>query len=240
MHKFPINQNNKQPLLKWKDENNLTRDKIDGNYGVPCGKINNITVIDLDFFYKLNEEDIDDHPFVQFLPLVEPTKTIKTGRGGYHLYYKYESELKTGPIFENDKNLHIDIKNDSSYVVGEGTVFEKFLNKDDTTSRLEYKNYEKDGYSEIVKMPDEIKNYFLNLQKPKYKVQQPIKQSIEWSNSLDSMSAINLNSAIRSIYNKLPDCFTSCYEDWLKLSTFLNKYDQYVIMVILETSIHIG
>ena len=50
MHKFPINKNNKQPLVKWQDENNLTTDKIDGNYGVPCGKLNNITVIDLDFF----------------------------------------------------------------------------------------------------------------------------------------------------------------------------------------------
>ena len=54
-----------------------------------------------------------------------------------------------------------------------------------------------------------------------------VKQSIEWSNSLDSMSDINLKNAIKSIYHKLPDCFTSCYEDWLKLSTFLNKYDQY-------------
>ena len=52
MHKFkfPINQNNKQPKqIKWKDENNLTIDKIDGNYGVPCGKINNITIIDKAF-----------------------------------------------------------------------------------------------------------------------------------------------------------------------------------------------
>ena len=229
MHKFPINKNNKQPLVKWQDVKNLTTDKIDGNYGVPCGKLNNITIIDLDFFYKLNEEDRDDHPFVQFLPLVEPTKTIKTGRGGYHLYYKYEPELKSGPIIdrENDINLHIDIKNDSSYVVGEGTVFKKFLNKDGTTSKLEYKNYEKDGYNQIVKMPDEIKQYFLNLQKPKYEVQPSVKQSIDWSNSLDSMSEINLKSAITSIYHKLPDCFTSCYEDWLKLSTFLNKYEQY-------------
>ena len=43
------------------------------------------------------------------------------------------------------------------------------------------------------------------------------------------MSDINLKNAIKSIYGKLPDCFTSCYEDWLKLSTFLNKYDQYEI-----------
>ena len=72
-------------------------------------------------------------------------------------------------------------------------------------------------------MPQEIKQYFLNLQKPKYETPSDVKQSIEWSNSLDSMSDINLTSAIKSIYNKLSDCFTSCYDDWLKLSTFLNN-----------------
>ena len=229
MHKFPINKNNKQPIVKWQDANNLTTDDIEGNYGVPCGKVNNITVVDLDFFYKLDQEDVNDHPFVKFLPLVEPTKSIITGRGGYHLYYEYESDLKTGPIFDHDTetNLHIDIKNDSSYVVGEGTIFNEFLNKDGTMSKLEYKPYKEDAYDTIIKMPKEIKDYFLDLQKPKYKAPVDVKQSIEWSNSLDSMGEINLKSAIKSIYDKLPDCFTSCYEDWLKLSTFLNKYDQY-------------
>ena len=108
------------------------------------------------------------------------------------------------------------LKNDNSYVVGEGTVFNEFLNKDGTTSKLEYKPYKKDAYDTIIKMPKEIKDYFLDLQKPKYKAPVDVKQSIEWSNSLDSMSEINLKSAIRSIYDKLPECFTSCYEDWLK------------------------
>ena len=72
-------------------------------------------------------------------------------------------------------------------------------------------------------MPQDIKDCFLNLQKIKYQVQPIVKQSIEWSNSLDSMSAINLKNAIKSIYHKLPDSFTNSYDDWLKLSTFLNK-----------------
>ena len=76
MHKFPINKNNKQPLVKWQDVKNLTTDEIDGNYGVVRGKLNNLTIIDLDFFYKLNGEERNAHPFVQFLPLVHPTKTI--------------------------------------------------------------------------------------------------------------------------------------------------------------------
>ena len=29
MHKFPINKNNKQPLVKWQDVTNLTADEID-------------------------------------------------------------------------------------------------------------------------------------------------------------------------------------------------------------------
>ena len=235
MLKFPINKNNKQPLVKWQDPNNVTCDAISSNYGVPCGKINNFTCIDLDFFYKLDEDQLADHPFLQFLPLVEPTKTNVTGRGGYHIYYEYEPDLKTGPVFDNHTNLHIDIKNDNSYVVGEGTVFNEFLNKDGTTSKLEYKPYDKPGYDKIIKMPADIKQWLLDLQKPKYKAPhllpaveaRDVKQSIEWSNSLDSMSEINLKNAIRSIYDKLPTSFTDSYDDWLKLSTFLNKYDQY-------------
>ena len=107
MHKFKINQNNKQPLCKWQDVKNLTTDHIESNYAVPCGKVNNITVVDLDFFYKL-----DDVDFFYKLPLSEPTKSIETGRKGYHLYYEYEPDLKTGLIFdhETETNLHIDIK----------------------------------------------------------------------------------------------------------------------------------
>ena len=55
-------------------------------------------------------------------------------------------------------------------------------------------------------MPQEMKDYFLNLQKPKYETPSDVKQSIEWSTSLDSMSAINLKGAIKTMYDKLPLC----------------------------------
>ena len=77
------------------------------------------------------------------------------------MYYQYDSDLKTGPIIDRDTDtdLHIDIKDDNSYVVGEGSVFKKFLNKDGTTSRLNYKPYIKDGYDTVIKMPQRIKQY---------------------------------------------------------------------------------
>ena len=63
-------------------------------------------------------------------------------------------------------------------MVGENTVFKKFLNKDGTTSKLKYKPLKKDGYDSIIKMPQEIKQYFLDLQKPKHEAKPNAKKTM--------------------------------------------------------------
>ena len=48
--KFKIPINSKVPIVQWKNEENYTKiiDTKKYNYGIPCGKINNLIVIDLD------------------------------------------------------------------------------------------------------------------------------------------------------------------------------------------------
>lgn len=112
--KFPIIlkiENNKKTLTKlpkWKDI--TVSQKITGpNYAIRTGEISQLTVIDLDVkrnAKKWFEENIS--------PLEEQNATIiKTPSGGYHLYYKYNKNIKTTTNW-NDQS--IDIRNDNAIV----------------------------------------------------------------------------------------------------------------------------
>lgn len=81
------------------------------NYGVVTGFISGITVIDLD--YGKGEST----PLSKF----PPTFTVKTPSGGYHLYYKYYADIKTGSN-QFHQFPHLDIRNDGGYVVGPESI----------------------------------------------------------------------------------------------------------------------
>ena len=53
--RFRLMNNSKLPSIEWNKKNHhmWRSGMIDGNVGIPCGSINNITVIDLDF-YKMD------------------------------------------------------------------------------------------------------------------------------------------------------------------------------------------
>lgn len=87
------------------------------NVGIITGKINDITVIDLDIpkddeidgisFFEENICKVNDCKFV-----------VKTPRGGYHLYYKYCSKLKTTAKIQKAKLVSIDVRNDKGVIFG--------------------------------------------------------------------------------------------------------------------------
>lgn len=77
----------------------------DRNIGIVTGKISNLTVIDIDTHE--GQEAADKN-----LAEMPRTLTIRTGSGGYHLYYHYL------PLESQNLRLrHIDIKNEGGYVV---------------------------------------------------------------------------------------------------------------------------
>lgn len=112
---FPCGKN-KQPLIDWKPYQTriATEEEIqkwwidfpDANVAIITGKISGISVIDCDI-----GSDYRQFP---------DTVTIRTGSGGYHLYYKYLEGLgnKVGFL------PHVDIRSDGGYVVAYPSVTE--------------------------------------------------------------------------------------------------------------------
>ena len=97
----------KLPLIK--DTTNMTKGKwsdnkskdIKGNHAVLTGEENNITGVDLDFSYKLTNDELNSNPITKkFIDLfgknyIETfdTFTQKTANGGIHLLFRHEEGL---------------------------------------------------------------------------------------------------------------------------------------------------
>ena len=107
-------------LPKWKNGDKLHHNDVyefmcDENHKVNCvltGEVNNITVFDFDVgdeYYKCIEQ----------YPELKDAYTIKTTKG-FHIYCKYNPDYKTTA----NKQIGIDIRNDSAFVFGEGTKTE--------------------------------------------------------------------------------------------------------------------
>jgi len=87
-----------------------------GNYGVVCGELSGICVLDVDGekgVEALRARDIEpEHDFW--------TPTVVTP-GGTHYYFKYNPRVQTG-VHILGKGSHVDIRSDGSYVVGPGST----------------------------------------------------------------------------------------------------------------------
>jgi len=106
----------KKPYIKWEEfqtrkptdkeiESWFKNDK-DKMIGIVTGKISNLSVIDVD-----NEDG--DRLFREIVPEGFIAPTVRTPRGGYHVYCKYEEGLRNASQIGGG----IDIRSDGGYVV---------------------------------------------------------------------------------------------------------------------------
>lgn len=125
----------KRPIIKgWQNttlddaEEKLSSVNNYNNVGILTGEPSGITVIDIDgdeglknfrkilksvgLKYKGDPEDLLD------------TYIVKTGRNGYHFYFKYDGgKLNSSPLrLKKSQHLNIDIKNDGGQVVAAGSI----------------------------------------------------------------------------------------------------------------------
>jgi len=120
---MPVGLDKKPKLYSWKkyqtnyptDEEVLTWfEKADINIGIITGKISNISVVDID--NKNGQKQVDE-----MLEKFPETFTVKTGNGGYHLYYQYQEGLSISanayPQFPN-----VDIRSDGGFVIAPPSV----------------------------------------------------------------------------------------------------------------------
>ena len=119
LKRFNLIPNSKNPTSDWAKKNRqkcFRTGIFTGNAGVPTGKVNNITVVDLDF-YKITGENKFTTEFKDYITEFN-TFTVQTGSGGVHLYFKYDEEIKQTV---ND-TFHIDIRSDGGYVVSPDSI----------------------------------------------------------------------------------------------------------------------
>ena len=109
----------KKPAIAWKEfeykkfEGDI---KSDANIAIICGKIsNNLVVVDVD------KNDINLVNEI-YPGAVKKTRVVRTGSGGYHIYFR-TTELPIKPLRLNKENGdHIDVQVDRTYVVAPPSI----------------------------------------------------------------------------------------------------------------------
>ncbi len=238
--KFPGSEWKASNRHLWSKDKHKTGHK---NYGLPTGKKNNIILLDLDA-YKWN----DDHPFYelckkedieQYLKSLN-TITVRTGHNGWHLWFKYNTEIRT----RDNHELNIDIKSDGGYGVGPGSKMIKEEGKappEEVGKIGYYREVWTDTNKDLQDMPEVIINWLNKYQQPGgSKRKKPTKEQIKTGNKiLDSVPQegnqynYNINDEkLEEVLTKLPDNLWKDFPEYFKLTTAfkaLNRKDVWKI-----------
>lgn len=177
------------------------------NVGVLTGQRNQITVVDLDF------KDIveDDHIFIQkygekFQKFFN-TFTVRTPSNGYHLYFKYDPEIKQ----TQNKDVGIDIRNDGGYVVC-------------PPSSINGKAYTVVNDVKLKPIPDEFKEWLMSILYIKQKKEKVKVEKVKVDVPVLTTYDVKMTSDImKDILGKLKvDCakskdFRGAYQLWIQV-----------------------
>jgi len=162
---FPLNFK-KPTIAEWSKLKKSKKDTTSTNYGILCGEKTGITVIDID-----NKPDtLKVKNGVNFWNLLLKkfnnnedliTPIVKTGGGGYHIYFKYNENIKTSTeIVEGYTGdgykikYSIDARNNGGYVVAPGSIHE---------SKKKYKFVQEFEECEPMEMPEWLIKCFNNI-----------------------------------------------------------------------------
>jgi len=225
--KFKIPINSKVPTVQWKNEENYTKviDTKKYNYGIPCGKINNLIVIDLDL-EKEKEGELIQSGIEKFNEYIKQygefnTLTIKSRSGGIHYYFKYETEneqinklikqFKTTSKFHNSS---IDVRTNGGYIIGPG-------------SKIYNKSYDIINNIEPIEMPENLALWLLagkpkKIDKIKNEKKLKINKTKKTEYNHDYIYDITIEQTIE-IINKLPLEWSENRDKWLCVLTCLKN-----------------
>lgn len=184
-----LNDKNKKTLLgmpSWKNINKLNfKEYCFKNHralAVITGKMSGITCIDFDVKdgYCAYNDVIND------FPELKECRTVKTQSGGFHIYFKYDKDIKTTTdAFE--KYRHIDIRNDDAILFAPPTKVYK--------NRNVVGEYQDMG-GEINEIPSEMKLLLKQYSKattPKTTIENFIKSEIPLELQVEENIVINDN-----------------------------------------------
>eukprot|EP01047_Picozoa_sp_COSAG01_P031215 COSAG01_NODE_2206_length_8170_cov_70.537108_2_plen_945_part_00 len=196
VYKFKLINNTKNPACKWKDKKNHFKKTPSFNYGIPTGIVNNIFVLDLDF-YKLDVDGLLANPFIQLYgeqPEFD-TFTVASPSGGLHYYFTYDEDIKQ----TSNAKLEIDTRCDGGYIVGPG-------------SKIDGNEYKIINDTDINPLPDGLKTWMLENLYGKTKKEVTSKPHIT-INSSESLYTYSFTDALlRRIFDKLPEEYWITYQ----------------------------
>lgn len=230
--KFKLQPNSKNPTGEWAKEKRKQSvktyptdfDTTSNNLGFECGKINNVIVVDLDFYDKkgkpFNKEESlylkafgDNH-------LQWDTFTVKTARGGYHLYFQYDSEIGS----RHNSKHQIDIQScntkDSekeTYVVCPNSV-------------VNGQKYEIINDTDIKSLPQDLKKFIIDIILPLSEQEEedknkkkPIRRRQKENKKYEFIYKYNLNNfsnkELKNIINNLDKKCWESYEGFLRYTS---------------------
>ena len=235
-----IVENAKNPMNKWKDKKNQFKTNIyefkakkqKCNLGIPTGKVNNIIVVDLDFYTKKG-----DPPFIyentQFYKNFGynyiddfDTFTVKSPSGGLHLYFKYDENVdKTTSNGEE----HVDTRGNGGYIVSPNSIING--NKYEIIKDTHFKH-----------LPDNLKDYLSNVifnkSKTKKKTKKKRKEIKKSENKdeeviedegyyhLDKFTYNFSDESLIEIIEGLPDKYFNTYQGWLIFTTAMKQINR--------------
>eukprot|EP01043_Picozoa_sp_COSAG02_P074782 COSAG02_NODE_15128_length_1200_cov_1.428312_2_plen_216_part_00 len=189
----------------WKKPKNHYKKHPSGNYGIPTGQVNDIIVLDLDF-YKLDVDELLANPFIQIYgekPTFD-TFTVASPSGGLHYYFKFEEDM---PGNTQNSKLEIDTRANGGFIVGPGS-----RTPSKVTGVLD--DYKIINNTSINKMPDDLREWMLeNLyKKDKSKTSSASKPHI-YINNTESLYTYSFTDALlRRIFDTLPNGYWENYQ----------------------------
>jgi hypothetical protein len=246
--KILLGKNSKNPLYSWTKKENWILDDINlnnYNYGILCGKVNNLIVIDLDLEKYKKDNRFVPSGFEKMKEYIDEfgdfdTFTVRTPSGGIHYYFQYETKNKATNVLINQipnatefYGYGIDVRTEKKtggaggYVVGFG-------------SQINDNKYTIVNNKQIAEMPEnlafwllqgtpgnynnEINNKDDNLNKKdlvkKNKNKQNITKKVIFNPKYKYDTTIDY---VEKILNELPIEWTENRYNWLKVLTCLKN-----------------
>lgn len=234
---FRLQPNSKLPSNEWsKGKTKTTRDVFinmsawikrtnqqlrQTNCGIPCGKVNDNFVVDLDFYVKPGDNawSMETSIFNSLGCSVEEyielhnIYSVETISGGYHLYFKYDGEIKT----TTNSTHHIDIRSDGSYIVAPHT-------------KINGKRYKIINDGEINEIPDDLKDLLMNnlyMKAPTKRQFTKKKGEIQCVDTDLTLYTYDYpEELLKNILDSLPKEYYRDYDKWLKFTTAMKQIDR--------------
>ena len=203
-----INTCSAKPVTDYFFKGLVTGRNTKKNVGIITRRINNLTVVDCDFYSKLGEEPFDaaTNSFCQKFGMptdennfIFNTRTQYTPSGGLHLFFEYEPTLKTAAKGDHK----VDVRNDAGYIVQCG-------------SQIDGREYRLLNDVAPIKMPEELLQYLYSIgykMKKEDKKQQTEKAARNLVTTPSPYRYAFTEQQLRKMFDALPDGYFTVLSD---------------------------